>query len=171
MKKKVLFYALWIIVLLILQESIFIHFKILGVSPNLLLAFVFCFSFFSTERNAIGLGLVVGLVLDIFCGRLIGPYAILMMYSALAASLLNFSKFKNSFSYLAIITIPYFAIYSFIEYFFMRLLHMMTAESAVFLKDFSGTMEARILPQILYNVIIFIVLAYPMVSTIRFIKR
>lgn len=171
MKKKIFIYALWIAVLLILQESIFIHFKILDVSPNLLLAFVFCFSFFSNERQALVLGLVVGLVVDIFCGRLIGPNALLMMYSALVASLLNISKFKNSILYLSIIAMPYFAIYSIIEYFFVRLLHMITTGSGVFLKDFKGTMVTRIFPEILYNVIIFIVLLYPMFMTIRFIKK
>lgn len=56
----------------LLQSTVLIHFRILGVTPNLILCLVVVLSFLQGESQAAVYGIIFGLLQDICFGQLIG---------------------------------------------------------------------------------------------------
>ncbi|MCR5254369.1 MAG: rod shape-determining protein MreD [Acetatifactor sp.] len=76
---SVLFSVLLIFISFILQSSVFSHFEVAGIVPNLLIIVTASLSVMHGERRGLIVGFFCGLLLDIFCGGLLGFYAFIMM--------------------------------------------------------------------------------------------
>ena len=74
-KKHILIYALLIIILAGLQEAFFNHLRILGAKPNLTLVAVCIIAVRMTRTEAMVLGFLAGLYVDIVYSRYVGLYA------------------------------------------------------------------------------------------------
>jgi len=66
--------------LVLIQTSFLVHFTIFNAVPNLVLISVIIWNFLEKRRNYFGVinGLIGGFFLDIFSGRLIGFYVLIL---------------------------------------------------------------------------------------------
>lgn len=88
-KRSIIFYAVWLLVLVIIQPTAVQWIRIFGVSPDLFLIFVICTGLIRDKREGAVIGFVFGLVLDMMVGRMVGLSAIVYMYLGLLTGLLR----------------------------------------------------------------------------------
>lgn len=88
-KRSVIFYAVWLLVLALIQPTAVQWIRIFGVSPDLFLIFVICTGLLRDKREGAVIGFVFGLVLDMMVGRMVGLSAIVYMYLGLLTGLLR----------------------------------------------------------------------------------
>lgn len=79
MRRKI-FVAIVIIVCFLLQTTFFKEMAFASISPNLLIVVVSAFGFMRGKKEGLIIGFICGLLIDIFCGSVIGFYALLYMY-------------------------------------------------------------------------------------------
>lgn len=71
---------LLILVNFIFQSSVFPHFALGGIVPNLLIIITSAFGFMRGEKPGLLVGFACGLLCDIFYGNFLGFYALIYMY-------------------------------------------------------------------------------------------
>lgn len=69
-----------VLICFILQCSVFNHFALGGIVPNLMIVVTASFGFMRGERDGIIIGFCCGLLCDIFSGNFLGFYALILMY-------------------------------------------------------------------------------------------
>ncbi len=79
--KNITVFLLFFIAFL-LQSTVFLHFRIIGHAPNLLLCLVISISFLFKENPVILFGVLFGLLQDICFSHLIGPTALAFLILA-----------------------------------------------------------------------------------------
>ncbi len=77
--KKVGLTFLIIVAGFLLQTSIFPHFRLAGVTPNILIAITSIFGFSRGQKSGILIGFTSGLLLDVFSGFYFGYFAFCFM--------------------------------------------------------------------------------------------
>ncbi len=85
---NILFYAIWLVILAVLQPTLIRWLGIFDISPNIFMIFIVAAAFIRGKGAGAVCGLVLGFVLDLMVGRLIGVYALIFMYAGLAAGIL-----------------------------------------------------------------------------------
>ncbi len=85
---RVLFYAIWLFIIAVLQPTLIGAISVFGISPNLFLIFITIAAILKGKRTGAICGIIFGLVFDLIIGRMIGVNAILYMYAGLFAGLL-----------------------------------------------------------------------------------
>ena len=85
---NVLFYAIWLFVIAVLQPTLISSISVFGIAPNLFLVFVLVAAMIKGKKTGAVCGFVYGLVFDFIIGRMIGVNALLYMYAGLFAGLL-----------------------------------------------------------------------------------
>lgn len=78
--RRYLIQLLIILTCFLLQSSCFRYFALAGIVPNLLLIPTMAFGVMRGRKEGMLVGFVSGLLMDIFYGSVIGPYALLYMY-------------------------------------------------------------------------------------------
>lgn len=78
--RRYLIQLLIILTCFLLQSSCFRYFALAGIVPNLLLIPTIAFGVMRGRKEGMLVGFVSGLLMDIFYGSVIGPYALLYMY-------------------------------------------------------------------------------------------
>lgn len=78
--RRYLIQLLIIMTCFLLQSSCFRYFALAGIVPNLLLIPTMAFGVMRGRKEGMLVGFVSGLLMDIFYGSVIGPYALLYMY-------------------------------------------------------------------------------------------
>ena len=75
-------FVLFILILVnfILQSSVFPHFALGGIIPNLMIILTSSFGFMRGEKDGLLIGFGCGLLCDIFYGNFLGLYALIFMY-------------------------------------------------------------------------------------------
>ena len=75
-------FVLFILILVnfILQSSVFPHFALGGIIPNLMIILTSSFGFMRGEKDGLLIGFGCGLLGDIFYGNFLGLYALIFMY-------------------------------------------------------------------------------------------
>ncbi len=118
---KNLFTYLTLLILIVLQSTIFKNFEILHIIPNLVLTFVVCYSMYSEPSKATVFAIVSGFVMDIIQTQNIGFSALIMMFVALVYSVVSSDYIKSNVITVvlgtAIATLIYEGVYSFVLYF------------------------------------------------------
>ena len=78
--RRVLFQLSIILFLFLMQTALFRFLQLDGVAPNLLLIPTVSFGIMRGRKEGLFVGFVSGLLVDIFYGSVLGPYALLYMY-------------------------------------------------------------------------------------------
>ncbi len=90
---KYLYYALWLILLTLLQPTLICNLELFGIAPNLFLCFVVIAGFYRGVYEGGICGMVFGLVYDILLGEMIGINAMLYLYLGVGAGILGIGYF------------------------------------------------------------------------------
>lgn len=77
--KRCITIGIIIIVCFLLQSTIFHYIELAGVVPNLLLIVTMSFGLMRGRREGMLVGFFSGLLVDIFFGNVLGPYALIYM--------------------------------------------------------------------------------------------
>ena len=135
--KKFLTY-LTLIILIVLQTTLFPHLRIMGVIPNLVLVFAVCYSMYADPVPATVFAIAAGFLFDVYQACNIGFNSIMMMYIGLGLSCLTSGYVKsNIFTVLicvGVTTLVYECIYAFLLYFIFGKLTAATMWSVVSLE-------------------------------------
>lgn len=120
-KFKVLFFAVCLLILTVIQPTLIQMIKIFGVSPDLFLVFVLIAAFARGKESGAVTGFFFGLLLDIMIGRFVGICALTYMFAGLLAGFLQENILGNDsiivFSIVALAEVfvcelVYFIVYS-----------------------------------------------------------
>ncbi|MBQ3513747.1 MAG: rod shape-determining protein MreD [Lachnospiraceae bacterium] len=98
--KKLLILILCILVCFLIQTSLLPYFSLAGIVPNIMLILVVSYAYIVGQKEGMLLGFFVGLLMDLFCGELMGPYALFYTYIG------YFSGFFHFIYYTEIIILP-----------------------------------------------------------------
>ncbi len=93
---KNIFTYLTLIILLVLQTTIFRHLEVLHIIPNLVLVFVVCYSMYAEPAKATVFAVVAGFVTDIIQTRHLGFSALIMMFIALLYAIVSSDYIKSN---------------------------------------------------------------------------
>ena len=148
MKFKILVYAFFLLLLLMLQSTLLGYVRIYNVKPNLLVIFVVCVALLRGNVEGASVGFFAGMLLDMTFGKLLGFYSLLGFYLGLTVGSVNRRLYREN--YLVVI--------------FFTFVATMLYEAAVYiLSNFmTGSMEllmpltAKILPEAVYNSVVSI---------------
>lgn len=144
--KRCITIGIIIIVCFLLQSTAFHYIELAGVVPNLLLIVTMSFGLMRGRREGLLVGFFSGLLIDIFFGSVLGPYA--FIYMTLGYS----NGFFHRIYYLEDVLLPMFMItvndflYNAIIYIVFFMLRNKL--------DFSVYMTDIILPEMIYTIII-----------------
>lgn len=151
MKRFIIDFIL-VIILFVIQTTLFPMFNITGKIPNILIVFVACAGFMQGDREGLFVGFGCGLLMDIFSFDIFGFYTILYMLIG------YLNGFAHNFFYLKDLKIPVILIassdlvYNLLTYFFLFLMR------AKF--DFGHYFINIIIPEMAFT-LLFSVILYP----------
>lgn len=83
------FYAVWLLILVIFQPTLVQSIGILGISPNIPLIFIVMTALLRGKKEGAICGAIFGFVFDVMIGRLIGVSSLLFMYIGALAGLVS----------------------------------------------------------------------------------
>jgi len=94
MFKKIIFSLIILYFLALIQTSFLVHFRIMGIVPNLVLFLIVIWNFLEKREDYFGLinAFLGGLFLDIFSGRFIGFNILILLFLAIFLKLV-FKKY------------------------------------------------------------------------------
>ena len=95
--KKAFVYGLMILIMFVLQTTVFKAVSPGGVVPNLLLIIVVSAGLMSGESYGLTTGFFCGLLCDVFFGSFLGFYALLYMYIGFVTGLFHRSFFAGNY--------------------------------------------------------------------------
>ncbi|MBE7064679.1 MAG: hypothetical protein E7384_02550 [Ruminococcaceae bacterium] len=168
-KKRIIFSTIIMILALFLQEAFFNDLRIFGVKPFFPIVLIYIFAFVSELRTAMIFGACMGLYIDIVYGRFLGFYGLILLYSAVLASLISMipsketENRKGKIGFMVVCAPAYFLSYTVAESFFARLMLMYSNSTSSFYIDYPAHFIRRILPVGAYDFLIFAVLVWPLV--------
>lgn len=87
--KRIISTILIILICFVLQTTVFQALSLADVAPNLLLIVTVAYGYMGGEKEGIWVGLVCGLLMDLFFGSVIGLYALILMIIGFLNGLLN----------------------------------------------------------------------------------
>ena len=148
--KKIVTY-IFLIILLVLQSSLCKNIEVLHIMPNLILVFVVCYSMYSEPVMATILGIVSGILMDVFQAQNMGFNSIVIMYIALSLSCMTSGYIRSNIwtviVFVALSTIVYEGLYTFLTLFLF-------GRMSIF------QLFADILIESVYNIVIAIPLSF-----------
>lgn len=152
--------TIMIIVCYILESTIFRHFKIASVTPNILLILTVSFGVMRGSKEGMIIGFVSGLLLDIFfCfGSLFGFYALLFTLVGYLNGLFHRMFFSDDIKLPLVLIAVSELLFGIFVYIFM---FMMRSKF-----NFSYYFKNIILPELVYTVIISLIL-YPIILKVN----
>ncbi|MDK2808039.1 MAG: rod shape-determining protein MreD [Clostridiales bacterium] len=87
--KRILTILAVILISFVLQTTVFKSLALAEVSPNLLLILTVAFGYMGGEKEGIWVGLLCGLLMDVFFGSVLGLYALILMVIGYLNGLFN----------------------------------------------------------------------------------
>lgn len=150
MKLRILIYAAFLFLLLILQSTLLGYVSIYNVKPNLLVIFVVSVALLRGDKEGAVVGFFAGLMLDMAFGKLLGFYALLGMYLGFAVGSVNKRLYRDNFFVILFFTFVSTALY---ESSVHILSTLMTGTT-----DIIWTFTMKILPEAIYNSIVSILI-------------
>ena len=148
--KKIVTY-IFLIILLVLQSSLCKNIEVLHIMPNLILVFVVCYSMYSEPVMATILGVVSGILMDVFQAQNMGFNSIVIMYIALSLSCMTSGYIRSNIwtviVFVVLSTIVYEGLYTFLTLFLF-------GRMSIF------QLFADILIESVYNIVIAIPLSF-----------
>lgn len=161
--RRFIIQLLIILICFLLQTAFFRYLDLAGIVPNLLLIPTMAFGMMRGRREGMLVGFFSGLLLDIFYGAFIGPYALLYMYLG------YINGFFHRVYYMEDILLPMLMagandlVYSIIIYIVTYLLRNRL--------DFGFYFLRVILPEVVYTMLMTLIIYKPLVKINRWLKR
>ncbi len=152
-----------ILICFLLQTAFFRYLDLAGIVPNLLLIPTMSFGMMRGRKEGMLVGFFSGLLLDIFYGTIIGPYALLYMYLG------YINGFFHRVYYMEDILLPMLMVgandfvYNIIIYIVAYLLRNRLDIGFYFLHV--------IIPEMIYTMIMTLILYKPLVKINRWLKQ
>jgi rod shape-determining protein MreD len=150
MRLKILIYAIFLFLLLLLQSTLLGYVNIYNVKPNLLIIFVVCVALLRGNTEGAVVGFFAGLILDMSFGKLIGLYALLGMFLGLIVGSVNKRLYRENFLVVIFFTFVSTVIYESIVY----ILNTFMSGNI----DMIWTLTMKILPEAIYNSLVSILI-------------
>jgi rod shape-determining protein MreD len=116
MKKKIIFYSLFIILFLLLQTTLMKYVTVYGVRPNLLIVFVILTALIRGNVEGGTVGFFAGLAADMLFGGLLGFHALMGMFTGIAAGSVNRRLFRENLLVAVFFTFVYSVLYEMVVY-------------------------------------------------------
>lgn len=154
MRRKFIFYFIFIILFLLLQTTLLQYITVHGVIPNLLITFAVVAALLRNSTEGAAVGLISGMCLDMQFGPIKGLYALLGLYLGIAAGSVNRRMFRENLMVVIFFTFLYSVAYESVVYIVNNIMsgdiHFIFALTTV------------ILPEAIYNSAISVLL-FPLV--------
>ena len=162
--KSIIFYAIWLLIFIILQPTLFEWIGVFGISPNVFLVFVVLTALLRGKRAGAVCGAVFGLVFDLLTGRMVGFSGIIFMYIGAGIGMAA-EQFLNSSgaSVSAVVLFVASFVYTFVYYIAYS---MMFGDMG-----FLTALLRVILPEAVYNSLLGWVMFVPIRKSFGKIKR
>lgn len=148
--KRCITIALIIIISFLLQSTVFQYLKLADVVPNLLLIVTMTFGLMRGRREGVLVGFFCGILVDIFFGSVLGPYAFVYMTLGYVNGFFHRIYYASDV-YLPLIMIT---VNDFVYNMFIFVMFFMLRNKLSFGKYFKSV----ILPEMIYTIIITLVL-------------
>lgn len=159
--RRVIMDAIMIIILFLLQCTVFKWLSLAHISPNLLIVLTASCGFMHGKKEGMLVGFFSGLLLDVFFGDLFGLYALIYMVVGYMNGFFNSIFYEVDIKLpMILITVSEF-IYGIVIYLFMFLLRNRL--------DLPYYFVHIVLPELLYTIVITIVLYRLIRSISRFV--
>lgn len=161
---NIIFYAVWLLIVAVLQPTVMRWIEIFGTSPNIFLIFVIATALICGKKAGAVCGLVFGLTLDMLVGRMIGVNALIFLYAGFFVGILCERFISGSGTLVAAVITLSAAILCGIVYYI--------AYSMVWGDiGFWGALLRVILPESLYTGVLSLVLFVPIRKSFRLIQK
>lgn len=159
---KVIFYAVWLFIVAVLQPTLFSAISVFGISPNIFLAFVIITAGLKGKSEGAIIGAIFGFVYDLLIGQLIGFNALIYMYAGLLTGILKEKYISIDGVIMAAITTAVVdLICAIIYYFAYSLMHDI---------GFFFSLYRIIIPEAIYTGIVMLILFVPVSKSFNIIK-
>ena len=159
---KVIFYAVWLFILAVLEPTFFSAISVFGISPNVFLAFVVMTAGLKGKTEGAIIGAVYGFAYDLLIGQMIGLNALIYMYAGLLTGILKEKYISIDGVILASLTTAVVSLICGIIYYF--------AYSMMNDIRFFFSIYRIILPETLYTAVFTLVLFVPVSKSFNIIK-
>lgn len=156
--KRIVSIILVIIICFVLQTTIFQTLSLADVSPNLLLIVTVAYGYMSGEKEGIWVGLICGLLMDLFFGSVVGLYALFLMIIGFLNGILNKIYYTDDLIIPLVIISVSDLLYDFFYYVVEFLLRGRL--------NFLFYVRRIIIPEMVYTVLISVVL-YKLLHTLN----
>lgn len=161
--RRVFLDAVLIILLFLLQSTVFKWFALANISPNLLIVITASCGFMKGKNEGLLVGFFSGLLIDIFYGDIVGFYALIYMVTGYVNGFFNTIFYDEDVKLPMILIAVSELIYGLVVYVFRFLLRNRL--------DFIYYFIHIILPELLYTIVITIVLYRLILVISRFVDR
>lgn len=161
--RRVFIQLIIILICFLFQTSVFRFLDLAGIVPNLLLIPTVSFGMMRGRKEGMLVGFCSGILMDIFYGPIIGPYALLYMYLG------YINGFFHRVYYMEDILLPMLMVgandlvYNLLVYIFSYLLRNRL--------EFGFYFIHVILPELIYTMIMTLVIYKPLVKINLWLKR
>jgi rod shape-determining protein MreD len=152
-----------VLVCFLLQTTLFQSISFLTVAPNLLIIVTASFGFMRGKKEGMYIGLLCGVLVDIFYANILGGYALLYMYIGYLNGFFRKLFFPEDLKLpMALIAASDF-IYNFVIYFFLFLFRNRL--------EFPFYLSHVILPELVYTLLMMIVLYFIILKVNRHLEE
>ena len=158
--KRVIIDTVFIIVLFLLQSTVFKWLQLANISPNLLIVITASCGFMNGKNEGLLVGFFSGLLIDIFYGDILGFYALIYMVIGYLNGFFNTIFYDEDVKLPMILIAVSELFYGVVIYIFRFLLRNRL--------DFGYYFIHIILPELLYTIVITIVLYRLILAVSRF---
>ncbi len=141
-----------VVVCFLLQTTLFQSISFLTVAPNLLIIVTASFGFMRGKKEGMYIGLLCGILVDLFYADLLGGYALLYMNIGYINGFFRKLFFPEDFKLPMLLVAASDFAYNFLIYFFMFLFRNKL--------DFPYYLSHVILPELVYTLLVMIVLYF-----------
>lgn len=171
MKKKLPVYIISIVVLYLIQTSVFHYLRIFDVIPNLLLIYVSIMAYFRGSDEGIILGLSTGLFIDVMTGKVVGFYGLIFFLIALIIGSIPRKLFwDNMFIVLlfsALVSIPI----EFLGYLAVKVFDYMGGGTEKLVIEPGLYILKRVIPEVFYRSLLFPLIYFLCSKTDKFFNK
>lgn len=150
--KRMLVFPVYLIIGLILQITLFSHFTINNVKPDILLTIVVVISLLSGSKYGILAGFFAGTLQDLYLGGVLGIYTIIKMSLGGLTGFVEGHFFKENYllAPAAVFTVT----------FIHHMLVILLSEKMIFNINLWQALRTIVIPEALYNAVLGLIIYY-----------
>ncbi|MBO5247620.1 MAG: rod shape-determining protein MreD [Eubacterium sp.] len=152
-----------VLICFLLQTTLFQSISFLTVAPNLLIIVTASFGFMRGKKEGMYIGLLCGVLVDIFYSHILGGYALLFMYIGYMNGFFRKLFFPEDFKLPMFLIATSDFIYNFVIYFFLFLFRNRL--------NFAYYLSHIILPELVYTLLMMIVLYFIILKINRHLEE